>query len=460
MIYISIVSILSSIPRPVLAVLACAIYGACVRWRFSWPMLLDGLLIGLLIYRPSLGLLAWVGFLMALRHVAPIADALLGLFNARETQGMTAHLILFTLPSLRTYAGGSASARDLPGDSGVTLALAPPIAAAPAPPAAQQLAPLQPVEWLGAVNDDQTAPHLGVVGPTRLGKTTFVLAALGRRAGLIVITTPKSKDADPWGGALAIRLRIDLAARSVDWTPIESAIDAVHFEMLRRNATNTAKDAPRLNLIVDELSTTLANCARKTKSQILELWNMGAGANINLIVCDPEVNSAAWGIQGRRDILGNLLFAKVGAGRQWSIGRLDPNGGLIDPRPLDTTPLLTLAGQAQLGGREWVSGAGGGVSLGVPPVGAVGAAGGSLGAGVPPGLSGVGVGGVVPLAASQSADADRQTDADAEREARIATYMAWQECKITRVMAKVIRNREGLGLDNNEWAEAGKRLAP
>jgi hypothetical protein len=72
------------------------------------------------------------------------------------------------------------------------------------------------------------------------------------------------------------------------------------------------------------------------------------------VVIDPEVNAAAWGVVGRRDILGNLVFARVEApGRSWSIGRLDPNGRLLDPQPLDTDTLLALAAEAQLAGREW-----------------------------------------------------------------------------------------------------------
>lgn len=440
---------LAMVPRPVLLVIALAIYGAIVRWRFNPPMLLDGLLIGLLVFRPSLGLAAWVGFLMLIRHVPTFAADVVTIAHVSQFDGWTAHVVMFALPALKVYA--NQKPRDLPGAFGATI-MPPPVVSAPAAPGTTLAsAPLRPVEWLGAVNDDQTAPHLGVVGPTRLGKTTFVLAVLGRRAGLLVITTPKSKDADPWGGALAVRLRIDLDARLVDWTPIENAIDGVHFEMLRRNATNTAKDAPRLNLIVDELSTTLANCARKTKSQILELWNMGAGANINVIVCDPEVNATAWGIQGRRDILGNLIFAQVSPGRRWGLGRIDPNGRLLDPLSLDTAPLLTLAREAQLGGREW-----GGLSAPAAGRAPAGPLGGLLADGVgagapalpPPVLASP------PASQSQQTQTNKQTDA----EARIAKYMEWRAAGITRDMGRTIRKGDGEGLDDSEWAEAGKRL--
>jgi hypothetical protein len=86
------------------------------------------------------------------------------------------------------------------------------------------LTPMPAAEWLAWANDDETAPHLGVIGPTRSGKTTWVLAALSRRKGMFVITTPKAKDTDPWGGFPAVRLQIDLAARTVNWRPIACAI--------------------------------------------------------------------------------------------------------------------------------------------------------------------------------------------------------------------------------------------
>ena len=447
---LTMIAYLLNIPRPVLAVLALAIYGVIVRWRFNAPMIIDALLIGLLIYRPSIGFAAWVGFLMALRHVPTFASDLVTIAHVAQFDGWTAHAIMFALPALKVYA-------DAPSAMGAagSNALPPAIVAASATMAATMatVSELRPVEWLGALNDDKTAPHLGVVGATQLGKTTFVLACLGRRAGLLVITTPKAKDEDPWGGAEAVRLRVDLTTRSFDWSPIEQAIADVHFEMLHRNATNRVKDAPRLNLVIDELSTTLANCGRKTKQQILELWNMGAGAHINVIVADPEVNSRAWGIEGRRDILGNLIFAQVSPGRRWSLGRIDPNGRLLDPRPMDTGQVRALAGEAHLTGRDWPGLSD--LAAGRVPAGLLGdlLAGGAS-AGVPAMPPPV----LAAPPALESQQTQTRTDTDAEKEERIAAYMEWRKAKITRDQAKTIRNATGAGVDNDEWAEAGKRI--
>ena len=250
--------------------------------------------------------------------------------------------------------GASRAAQRAPA-TGATVALPGAVVAqrAPAVPEVRQSArPMAPAEWMHAVNDDPTAPHLGVVGPSRHGKTTFVLAAVGRRPGEVVICTPKSAVYDSWNGADVARPVIDLETQQVSWQPIEASIGAVHFEMLRRNVESDT-DSPQLTLIIDELSTILQKVARVTHDQLLDVWAMGAAARIRVIVIATDVSARAWRLEGRRDILDNLQFAQVGPGRAWSLGRLDPNNRLTAPIPLDTTPLLTLAGEARLAGREW-----------------------------------------------------------------------------------------------------------
>lgn len=97
-----ILPILTSIPRPVLALLALALYGAAVRWRPSWPALIDIALLGLLIYRPSLGLAAWVACLMIVRHTPALSADVVALLGLEQFDGWTARAILFALPALRS----------------------------------------------------------------------------------------------------------------------------------------------------------------------------------------------------------------------------------------------------------------------------------------------------------------------------------------------------------------------
>lgn len=276
--------------------------------------------------------------------------------------------------------------------------------------------PMAPAEWLAALNDDPTAPHLGIVGPPRLGKTTLALAVIGRRPGQVVIATPKAaKDEDAWGGADCARPTIDLAAQQTDWTPIAQAIGNVHFEMLRRNVENDLA-APPITLILDEYSTTVPNITPIARRQVVELWAMAPSCGIRVIVISQDVNARAWGLDGRRDILGSLVFAQVAPGRLWGLGRLDPNGRLVDPRPLDTRPLVALASSALLAGREW---GGAGASVSPPP----------------------------PAPQGAPDQTDRQTDADTLRKLRAAG--------LTRDQARAA----GFKFDNGEWAEAGELLA-
>jgi hypothetical protein len=180
-----------------------------------------------------------------------------------------------------------------------------------------------------------------------------VLAALSRRKGVFVITTPKAEATDPWGGLRAVRLRIDLEARVVNWRPIAQAIARVHFEMLRRNAENTITHEDWLTLVIDEFGTTIA-FAPDVRQHVLNLWLMGASSKIRLVVLAPEINVKAWGIEGRGDVRENLVFAKVAPDRTVQMGRLDGQGRLQSPRRLDTRAVLQLAQQAQLSFRVWL----------------------------------------------------------------------------------------------------------
>jgi hypothetical protein len=356
--------ILTTYCRPIAALLIVILLGAMSpRWR--WAILVDLALIGLYGYSASPRALILAAALAAVRWVPAFAAVIAGALNVPTWGGLSLPVALFALPGLAAYTRGP-TRTDQPQASALPM---PPIVASTGRTTRLEASTvaarvMAPAEWMRAVNDDPTAPHLGVVGPTRLGKTTFVLAALGRRPGELVITTPKGADTDPWGNAETTRLSIDLQTRSFDWRPIAGAIDRVYYEMLHRYATHGASAAEPITLVVDELSTTFANTPKDTKRQVLELWNMGAGANIRLIVIDPEVSAAAWGVQGRRDILGNLVFARVAPGRLWAVGRLDPNGGLLSPIPLDTDSLLALAGESRLGGRGWAGAAPG--SAGAP----------------------------------------------------------------------------------------------
>jgi hypothetical protein len=72
-----------------------------------------------------------------------------------------------------------------------------------------------------------------------------------------------------------------------------------------------------------------------------------------VIVIATDINVRGWKIEGRRDVVDNLVFAKVEEGRRWSLGRIDPNGRLINPRRLDTQQVADVASQVNLQFRLW-----------------------------------------------------------------------------------------------------------
>ncbi len=417
------ITIITTNPRAVAVALTLAwLAVACTRWR--WPMLCDATLIALYATRPSVPLLVFGLVVVVVRWFAPFAAIVAETLHVNEWGGLSFPAALFLLPGLQVYVRGTArhDRATLPPvqvATGATTRLEAPQVHA---------RPLESAEWFAACNDDPTAPHLGIIGPTQHGKTTFALALAGRRIGEFVITTTKD---DTWAGGEVIRPRILLDQGRVDWLPIVDAIRRVHFEMLRRNVEHDTQ-APQLTLIIDEFSTTLGNVPRETRDQILEIWSMGASCGIRTIVIAQEVNARAWGLEGRRDILGNLLFARVSTGRLWALGRLDPNGGLTDPQPLDTGRLVALATEARLAGRGWQ-----GVvarSVGSVP------------------------GGCLPPTAQQTHTNTQQTQTNGTKEARIALYMKWRAAGMGRETARALRQSDGDGLDDSEWADAGKRL--
>lgn len=315
---------------------------------------IDAALLSLYAARPMPGTLMLFAVLWLIRWSATLATQAAALLGY-PWHGLTATAGALLLPGVQPQ---QRAPRELPPvvTTGKTIALA----------SEAHARPMAPVEWMRACNDDPTVPHLGVIGPTQLGKTTFTLAIAGRRLGELVITTTKD---DAWAGGAVTRptIKLDQNKGIVDWAPVIMAIGSVHFEMLRRNVEHDTGATP-LTLIIDEFTTTLGYVPAETKRQILEIWSMGASCGVRTIVIAQEVNARAWGLEGRRDILSNLQFARVAPGRLWALGRLDPNGGLEGARPLDTGGLVALAGEARLAGRGW----GGGVPVGAPPTGSAG----------------------------------------------------------------------------------------
>jgi hypothetical protein len=423
-------TIATIIPSVAIAALLALYFGYIARGCIDWPMLLDGVLLALYIWRPSIPALAVVAFLGSIRHIQPWALEFASWFHVQDYQGWTIRFWFFLLPGLRDEQKPSVAPVQ-------TIALPPMVEAKREQPAPDAELPLLLGEGFKLLNGDPTAPHVGVIGATRLGKTTFVGVLLAHRQGNdLVIATPKSEIDDPWFGADAARPAA--GETDLDYSPVEQAITNVHKEMLRRNMPGV-RDRSGITLVLDEWPelAEIPGVVRK----VVQIIRRGASAGIRLIFIATDVNVRSWKMDGMAGVLDNLVFARVEDGRRWSLGRLDPNWHLVSPWRLDTGQVHGLAARVSLASRGWA-----GVRGSVPDSLLGGLPGGRVPAG--------GGGGETP---PQTLQTNGQSKANPNAEARIALYMQWRGSGITSEQARVIRQSTGNGLDDAEWAEAGKR---
>lgn len=375
---ITITTYLASISPVAVATLIALAYIYFAGGNWAWSMVVDAGLLALYVWKPSWGMLTFVLVLGSVRHIPALAREMVILFKWQEYQGWTLHLIVFLLPALLRYTNQKQPASaDLPGAFGATIALPPMVEAKPAAAAPEPDPPLLLGEGFKLLNSDPTAPHVGVIGATQLGKTTFVGVLLAHRQGNdLVIATPKSEIDDPWFGAEVARPAA--SEDDMDYSPIDQAISKVHKEMLRRNMPGV-RDRSGITLVLDEWHE-LAEIPGVVK-KVVQMIRRGAAAGIRLILMSTDVNVRSWKMDGMAGVLDNLVFARVEDGRRWSLGRLDPSWRMVAPRTLDTGQVHGLAARVSLAGRGWV-----GARVTVPdPL-----LGGLLAAGVPVPPAGVG----------------------------------------------------------------------
>lgn len=194
--------------------------------------------------------------------------------------------------------------------------------------------PLRLRQWLDRVNHQPDRhPHLIAMGRPGSGKTTMALAVLGDRPGRLVVTTPKSHKADPWGGLPVIRLR----PYDMSFASIQQAIEAVYQEMLRRNAEYPDVEHEWLTLVIDEYPTVRAGC-EGIEEQILAMLRFADRVRIRLMLLSSENDINALGLKVDEVARQNCIFVELDEDRHgviyhWGKAR----------EPIETTGILLLA---------------------------------------------------------------------------------------------------------------------
>lgn len=385
-------------------------------WRSA--LLLDAALALLTIYRPWPILLALAVVQIAYRWSPPLATFIGELLDERF-DGLTIALVRWWLPGWAptTERRGKQLLDRAPAlvqRTGATLGET--IALASPQPVAQERAPMPIGRWLHLLNDQpDDAPHTFIAGGSGTGKTTFARAVLAGRSGPVAIIGVKQDDA--WAGAATYLS----SARG-------PALAALRLEITRRQDAN---DRSGLTIVFDDY-TRLAELEPDAGALFREVADIGRTLRLRLIVLARGRLVAGTKTSGESDLREHFVFINLSRSHG---ATMEYDGDTI---PLDTTGLdREVAALPPLdAGRVWR-----------PPL--------------------------AVCVDTKGADSTLQTHTHTqthganasdgrftpEAEARIATYVQWRSAGLTRDQARAIRQGTGEGLDDREWAEAGKRLA-
>jgi hypothetical protein len=277
--------------------------------------------------------------------------------------------------------------------TGATTRLQASGAPAPAQPCPARI-PL--AELFVYVNDrPDEVPHLAIIGPSGSGKTTMATAILASRPGQILVLT--AKEGDTWGGLPYVGIDDDAT-----YTTARDTFAALGQEVKGRLLLAKAKREPGewLTVVLDDFSTLQAECP--LAATIVKLIaRLGRSLHVRLMLLSDSAQVRAIGLEGEGETRAHFAFVRLDRGHA---ATLDLDGEL---RPVDVRGLDVVA--PDLSRRAWST----------RPT---------------------------PSAAAATETARAQ---------RIALYRTWRAAKLTREQARAIRQAEGAGVDDTEWAEAG-----
>lgn len=168
------------------------------------------------------------------------------------------------------------------------------------------IAPLE--QWLDRVNNHpDKVPHIAATGATGSGKTTLVTAILATRNDKVLVCTPKPDD--DWGGIPIVTIDDDLS-----FTSIQLVARAIDKEIKQRwlNVKNAKRQGQQytpewLTIVIDDFPF-LRKQIEGLSDTVLNIARMGRSMRVRLILLAQEATVKAWGFEGEGEARENFVF--------------------------------------------------------------------------------------------------------------------------------------------------------